>query len=207
MMQNDTIAAIATPNAAGGISMIRISGPKAVQIADKIFQPLSGQPLSERKGYTGAYGTAYDEQGEIDNLIAFVYRAPKSYTGEEVVELSCHGGIIVTRRLLRAVLDAGARLADPGEFTKRAFLNGKMTLTQAESVMDLVNSQSEQDARCAVDLDGERIYNGWGRLGSGWLPNPPISPHGSTSRRRTSTRSSSLFCGGSCWRSRESSRS
>lgn len=155
MMQNDTIAAIATPNAAGGISMIRISGPKAVQIADKIFQPLSGQPLSERKGYTGAYGTAYDEQGEIDNLIAFVYRAPKSYTGEEVVELSCHGGIIVTRRLLRAVLDAGARLADPGEFTKRAFLNGKMTLTQAESVMDLVNSQSEQAARCAVAaLDG-----------------------------------------------------
>ncbi len=155
MIHNDTIAAIATPNAAGGISMIRISGPEAVLTADKFFRSFSGRPLGERKGYTGAYGTAYDKQGEIDNLIAFVYHAPKSYTGEEVVELSCHGGIIVTRRLLRAVLDSGARLAEPGEFTKRAFLNGKMTLTQAESVMDLVNSQSEQAARCAVAaLDG-----------------------------------------------------
>lgn len=155
MTSNDTIAAIATPNAAGSVSVIRISGPEAVSTADRIFRPVSGRPLSTHKGYTGAYGTAFDAEGEIDNIIAFVYRAPKSYTGEEVVELSCHGGIIVTRRLLRAVLNSGARLAEPGEFTKRAFLNGKMTLTQAESVMDLVNSQSEQAARCAMTaLDG-----------------------------------------------------
>lgn len=154
-ISNDTIAAIATPNAVGGISMIRISGPEATEVADRVFRPVSEKTLKERKGYTGSYGTVFDAEGEIDNAVAFVYHAPKSYTGEEVVELSCHGGIIVTRRLLRAILDAGARLAEPGEFTKRAYLNGKITLTQAESVLDIVNSQSEQAARCAkTALDG-----------------------------------------------------
>jgi len=152
---HDTIAAISTPNAVGGISMIRISGDNAFSVAEAVFRPFSGKPLSSQKGYTGAYGAAFDKEGEIDNIVTFVYRNPKSYTGEDVVEMTCHGGIIVTRRLLRAVLSAGARLAEPGEFTKRAFLNGKMTLTQAESVMDIVNSQSEQAARCAMTaLDG-----------------------------------------------------
>ena len=128
---NETIAAIATPNAVGGLSVIRISGPEAIAVTDQIFRPVSGIPLCEHKGYTAAYGTAIDAAGEIDNTIAVVYRAPRSYTGENVVELSCRGGIIVTRRLLRAALDAGARLAEAGEFTKRAFLNGKMSLTQA----------------------------------------------------------------------------
>lgn len=152
---NETIAAISTPNAVGGISVIRVSGPDAVTISERVFEGISGKKLSSMKGYTAAYGKVYDREGEIDSAVALVYHAPKSYTGEDVVELSCHGGMIVTRRLLRSLLDAGARLAEPGEFTKRAFLNGKLSLTQAESVLDLINSQSEQAARCAVTaLDG-----------------------------------------------------
>ena len=155
MQEQNTIAAIATPNAMGGLSMIRISGDEAAAIADRVFRPVTGKPLSARKGYTGAYGTAADAEGEIDHVVAFLYRAPKSYTGEQVVEMTCHGGSIVTRRLLRAILAAGARLAEPGEFTKRAYLNNKMTLTQAESVLDIIESQSEQAARCALTaLDG-----------------------------------------------------
>lgn len=152
---SETIAAISTPNAVGGISVIRVSGPDAITVSERVFEGVSGKKLSSMKGYTAAYGKVYDREGEIDSAVALVYHGPKSYTGEDVVELSCHGGMIVTRRLLRSLLDAGARLAEPGEFTKRAFLNGKMSLTQAESVLDLINSQSEQAARCAVTaLDG-----------------------------------------------------
>lgn len=152
---SETIAAISTPNAVGGISVIRVSGPDAVTVSERVFEGVSGKKLSSMKGYTAAYGKVYDREGEIDSAVALVYHGPKSYTGEDVVELSCHGGMIVTRRLLRSLLDAGARLAEAGEFTKRAFLNGKMSLTQAESVLDLINSQSEQAARCAVTaLDG-----------------------------------------------------
>ncbi len=152
---SETIAAISTPNAVGGISVIRVSGPDAITVSERVFEGVSGKKLSSMKGYTAAYGKVYDKEGEIDSAVALVYHGPKSYTGEDVVELSCHGGMIVTRRLLRSLLDAGARLAEPGEFTKRAFLNGKMSLTQAESVLDLINSQSEQAARCAVTaLDG-----------------------------------------------------
>lgn len=152
---SETIAAISTPNAVGGISVIRVSGPDAITVSERVFEGVSGKKLSSMKGYTAAYGKVYDKEGEIDSAVALVYHGPKSYTGEDVVELSCHGGMIVTRRLLRSLLDAGARLAEAGEFTKRAFLNGKMSLTQAESVLDLINSQSEQAARCAVTaLDG-----------------------------------------------------
>lgn len=152
---SETIAAISTPNAVGGISVIRVSGPDAITVSERVFEGVSGKKLSSMKGYTAAYGKVYDREGEIDSAVALVYHGPKSYTGEDVVELSCHGGMIVTRRLLRSLLDAGARLAEAGEFTKRAFLNGKMSLTQAESVLDLINSQSEQAARCAVTaLDG-----------------------------------------------------
>ena len=152
---SETIAAISTPNAVGGISVIRVSGPDAITVSERVFEGVSGKKLSSMKGYTAAYGKVYDKEGEIDSAVALVYHGPKSYTGEDVVELSCHGGMIVTRRLLRSLLDAGARLAEPGEFTKRAFLNGKLSLTQAESVLDLINSQSEQAARCAVTaLDG-----------------------------------------------------
>lgn len=152
---SETIAAISTPNAVGGISVVRLSGETAFSVADRIFNGVSGAPLSSLKGYRAAYGELYDAQGRIDRGVALVFRAPKSYTGEDVVELSCHGGILLTRRVLRAALEAGARLAQPGEFTKRAFLNGKFSLTQAESVLDLIQSQNEQALNCSnAALDG-----------------------------------------------------
>lgn len=151
----ETIAAISTPNAVGGISVVRISGEEAFSVADCIFTAVSGRPLCDLQGYHAAYGELHDAEGKIDRGVALVFRAPKSYTGENVVELSCHGGIVLTRRVLRAAIEAGARLAQPGEFTKRAFLNQKLSLTQAESVLDLIQSQNEQALQCSnAALDG-----------------------------------------------------
>lgn len=144
-----TIAAIATPRAAGGISVVRISGDDAIAVAEKVFFPISGKKLSQYAGYTAAFGEIYDQKQQIDEGVALVFRAPKSYTGEDVVEISCHGGILVTEKVLRAVFKEGASPAGPGEFTKRAFLNGKMTLTQAEAVTDLINAESEKGLRAA----------------------------------------------------------
>ncbi len=150
-----TIAAVATPNAAGGLSVIRISGENAVEIADKVFKPSFRRSLSELSGYTAAYGKVVCGGEEIDEAVATVFLAPRSYTGENVVEISCHGGIYITRRVLRAVISAGARAADAGEFTKRAVLNGRLTLTQAEAVIDLINANSKSSARAAKNaLDG-----------------------------------------------------
>ncbi len=145
-----TIAAIATPAAAGGIGIIRISGQDAFEIADKVFRAKDCSPLSDAKGYTMKYGGVYESETLIDEALALVYRAPKSYTGEDVVELSCHGGIYVLNRVLRSVISCGAHAAAPGEFTKRAFLNGKLDLTQAQAVMDIVCAQGEQAARGAA---------------------------------------------------------
>lgn len=152
---SNTIAAIATPLALGGVSMIRISGDEAIKIADRIFHPSRCDSLQELEGYSASYGVVFDEQGAIDDGMALIYRAPKSYTGEDVVEISCHGGIYITKRVLRLVIEKGARLAGPGEFSKRAFLNGKLSLTQAESIMDLINSKSEQAMRSSrAQMDG-----------------------------------------------------
>ena len=129
MWENDTIAAISTPLAAGGIGVIRISGPKALEVGDKIFVPISGKPLWQHKGYTCAFGYVTDGAEKLDEAVASVFRAPKSYTGEDVVELSCHGGVFLLERVLQSALRHGAVLAGPGEFTKRAFVNGKMDLT------------------------------------------------------------------------------
>lgn len=155
-LQNETtIAAISTPLSVGGISVIRISGPDAIAVADRVFRAHSGMKLKDKKGYTAAYGAVYRDDKEIDTSVAVVYRAPKSYTGEDVVEISCHGGIYVTREVLRVVLDNGAVMAQPGEFTKRAFLNGKLSLTQAEAVIDMINSQNKQALNAAKSqLDG-----------------------------------------------------
>lgn len=147
---NDTIAAISTPQAAGGIGIVRISGSEATVIAERVFQAKNHKLLTQAKGYTAYYGHIYDRDTMIDEAIALVFKAPKSYTGEDVVELSCHGGLYIIKRVLRAVLDSGARLAEPGEFTRRAFENGKMSLTQAESVMDMIGAQGEQAARAAI---------------------------------------------------------
>ena len=143
-MGDRTIAAIATPLGEGGIGVIRISGENAIGAADKCFCAFSGKKLSMLDGYQAAYGIVTDAEGAtIDDAVALVFRAPKSYTGEDVVEISVHGGTVVTRQVLRRILECGATLATGGEFTKRAFLNGKLDLTKAESVMSLISARSE----------------------------------------------------------------
>ena len=151
-MNNTTIAAISTAQASAGISVIRISGDSAIEIADKIFKGKSNKPLCEMKGYTCALGQAFAGDEAIDECIATVFRAPHSYTGENVVEISCHGGVYVTARVLRALYDAGAQAAQAGEFTKRAFLNGKLDLIEAESVMDIISSRSKASAKAALNV-------------------------------------------------------
>ncbi len=152
---SDTIAAVSTPIASGGIGVIRISGDGAIALADKVFRATSGKPLSALKGYSAAHGRVHMKGEDIDECVALVFRAPKSYTGENTVEISCHGGIYVTNQVLRAVLSAGARPAEAGEFTKRAFLNGKMDLSEAEAVMSLISAQGQQGMKAAMTaLDG-----------------------------------------------------
>ena len=139
-----TICAISTPLAAGGISVIRISGEDALGVAEKVFEPQTCKDVGSMAGYTCAYGRIKDAQGRtVDDGVLTVFRAPRSYTGEDVCEISCHGGIYVTKKVLRLCLENGASLADRGEFTKRAFLNGKLSLTQAEAVMDTISAQGE----------------------------------------------------------------
>ena len=142
-MQTDTIAAISTPLGEGGVSTVRISGDNAFQIAKKVFKPQSNKDLEKMKGYTAAFGKVYDGDELLDDAVALVFRNPKSYTGEDTVEISVHGGTHLIRRVLRAVTSAGARLAEGGEFTKRAFLNGRIDLSKAEAVIDVIHSQNE----------------------------------------------------------------
>ena len=139
----DTIAAVSTAMAPGGIGIVRISGKEAFSIADKIFRGKRGKRLSEQEGNTIHYGWIEENGQAIDEVLAVVLRHPHSYTGEDTVEIDCHGGILAMNRILEAVLRAGARPADPGEFTKRAFLNGRMDLSQAEAVMDLIQARNE----------------------------------------------------------------
>ena len=154
-MENRTIAAIATPNAPGGIGTVRISGKNALEIAEKIFRPVSGNALTESKGYRAYFGDVYDNNEKIDEAVCLVFRAPSSYTGEDTAEISCHGGLYITKRVLRAALDAGALPAEAGEFTKKAFLNGKLDLAAAESVMSLIGASGKQAATAALNtLDG-----------------------------------------------------
>ncbi|MBQ8296589.1 MAG: tRNA uridine-5-carboxymethylaminomethyl(34) synthesis GTPase MnmE [Ruminococcus sp.] len=147
-----TIAAISTPNAPGGIAVIRISGDDAINIAERIFKPAGKKRVSEMPGYTCAYGAAYDSEERLDDCILTVFRAPHSYTGEDAAEISCHGGLYVTKRILRAALNNGAENAGPGEFTKRAFLNGKLDLTQAEAVMDIISARGQRELKMAENL-------------------------------------------------------
>ncbi|MBQ4603737.1 MAG: tRNA uridine-5-carboxymethylaminomethyl(34) synthesis GTPase MnmE [Clostridia bacterium] len=154
-MENRTIAAIATPNAPGGIGIVRISGDNALEIASRIFRPVSGKALTDSKGYRAYFGDVYDNNEKIDEAVCLVFRAPSSYTGEDTAEISCHGGLYITKRVLRAALDAGAFPAEAGEFTKRAFLNGKLDLAAAESVMSLIGASGKQAATAALNtLDG-----------------------------------------------------
>lgn len=154
----ETVCAIATPPAVGGISVVRISGERAFDVAERVFKPVSGRKITEMRGYTAAYGRIYDNGQRLDDGVVLVFRAPNSYTGEDVCEISCHGGIYVTRRLLTACLKAGASPAGAGEFTKRALLNGKMSLTQAEAVVDIISAQGEQSLACSNAQRGGALF-------------------------------------------------
>jgi tRNA modification GTPase len=146
----DTIAAVATPAGRGGIGIVRVSGPKVPQIADKVIGQLPEIGKADFRSFRDAHGERVDEG------IALYFQAPHSYTGEAVLELQGHGGPVVTQIVLEAVLDAGARLAEPGEFTRRAFLNGRIDLAQAEAVADLIDAASREAARSALrSLSGE----------------------------------------------------
>lgn len=150
-----TIAAIATGGGTGGISVIRISGEKALEIAEKVFKPARNMKISDMKGYTACYGGIYDKESKLDDGILLVFRAPHSFTGEDTAEITCHGGVLITRRVLRACLAAGADMAQAGEFTRRALMAGKLTLTQAEAIADMINSKSDQYLKCAAaQMDG-----------------------------------------------------
>ena len=156
---SQVIAAISTPAGPGAVGIVRLSGEGCRQVADRLFRSVTpGKTLSGLRGYTGCLGRTFDDQGEIDEAVAYVYEAPRSYTGEEVVELCCHGSGYLLGRVLEACLRQGARLAEPGEFTKRAFLNGKMSLDEAESVMDIIGSTSAQAARAALSARDGALF-------------------------------------------------
>jgi tRNA modification GTPase len=139
-----TIAAVATPRGTGGLSVIRISGENALNVARRVFKPLGENKHGKLNSHTAVYGNIFDGKEKLDDGIMTVFFAPDSYTGENVAEIACHGGIYVTDRVLSACISAGAKLAGAGEFTKRALLNGKISLTQAESVIDIINSHNKQ---------------------------------------------------------------
>ena len=163
--ENDTIAAISTPVGQGGIGIVRISGPLSLDIADRIFRPKKAGPPSTARHASLLYGHIINpsDNSIMDEVLLSVMRSPNSYTKEDVVEINCHGGIISVRRTLEIALAQGARLADPGEFTKRAFLSGRINLTQAEAVFDIISARTEESVRIALDqLQGglsEKLWN------------------------------------------------
>ncbi len=163
MYKEDTIAAISTPIGIGGIGVIRVSGKKAIKIADEVFTAKNKQHLTQVSSHTVHFGyivrkdkensfskTEKDKNEIIDEVLVAIMRAPHSYTGEDVVEISCHGGIVPLRRVISLIFEKGAQPASPGEFTKRAFLNGRVDLTQAEAIYDIINAKTETSLQIAV---------------------------------------------------------
>lgn len=159
MKEFDTIAAVATSQGEGGIAIIRISGKEALKIASKIFVGKSGRNLDDIKSYTMRYGHIVDIDSKevIDEVIVSFMKGPKSFTAEDTVEVNCHGGVVATNRVLEEVIKAGARVAEPGEFTKRAFLNGRIDLSQAEAVIDIIRAKTELSMKSAVAQSEGRI--------------------------------------------------
>lgn len=153
-----TICAISTAQAVGGISLIRLSGEKAVAIADELFVSFDGKRVSDMQGHTCKYGKIVFDGEVLDDVLLTVFIAPRSYTGEDTVEISCHGGLYVTKRVLRACIEKGAEPAAAGEFTKRAFLNGKLSLTEAEGVADIISAQGESTLKSAHLMHEGELY-------------------------------------------------
>ncbi|WP_294341967.1 tRNA uridine-5-carboxymethylaminomethyl(34) synthesis GTPase MnmE [uncultured Clostridium sp.] len=152
MKEFDTIAAVATAVGEGSVSIIRVSGEEALKIAKKIFRGVRGKSIEDIKPYTMRYGSIIDNETDekIDEVILSYMKGPKSFTAEDTIEINCHGGVIATKRVLDAVIKNGARIAEPGEFTKRAFLNGRIDLSQAEAVMDIINAKTEVSMKSAL---------------------------------------------------------
>lgn len=152
MFREDTIAAVATAVGEGGIGIVRLSGPEAVAVANAVFRGVRGRPVFDQQSFKAAYGHIVDPASgqAVDEVLLLVMREPHSYTREDVVEIHCHGGPLPLRRILGLVLAAGARLAEPGEFTKRAFLNGRLDLSQAEAVVDVIRAKTDASLRMAV---------------------------------------------------------
>ena len=151
------IAAVSTPPGKGGVAIIRMSGEGAFEIAERVFFPISGRSFSEYEPRLQVYGHIVEDGERIDDVLATRFPAPHSYTGEDTVEIGCHGGILVTRTVLEALLRAGARVAEAGEFTRRAFINGRLSLTEAEAISDLLEARSREQIRLAGDGARSRL--------------------------------------------------
>ena len=166
----DTIAAISTPYGKGGIAVLRISGSEAIEVAERVFAPRSRKPLSQYSSNRAIYGSIFgyknQEKIQIDDGIAVLFRAPASFTGEDTVEISCHGGVLLTQRVLESILASGARMAEAGEFTRRAYVNGKMSLTGAEALGELLSASTDDQISLArsglsgrLSTESDAIYN------------------------------------------------
>ena len=152
---DNTIAAISTPVGAGGIAIVRMSGKDSIFILEKVFKPFGGKKVADLKSHTVTYGHIVDDEKIIDEVLVIFMKGPKSYTREDVVEINCHGGIKVVKSVLNTLIKYGADMAMPGEFTKRAFLNGRIDLSQAEAVIDLINAKTELSERASINrLEG-----------------------------------------------------
>jgi len=162
----DTIAAISTPHGKGGIGVIRVSGTEAIKIADCIFSPYSRQSLLHSRGYSIHLGTIIINDIKIDEVIVLVFRAPRSYTGEDIVEFQCHGGVLVLEQILRGLVDNGARLATAGEFTRRAVVNGRISLSEAEGISEIISAVSKQGEQAAFALSKGSLYRETERMKS-----------------------------------------
>ena len=165
MIQFDegTIVALSTPVGTGGVAVIRMTGPQALEIADKVFVSAFGKKLSKAESHKALYGwivepsKSEDADEKIDEVLALVMRAPRTFTGEDTVEINCHGGMYICNRIIQALIAAGAQMAEPGEFSKRAFLNGRMDLTKAEAVMDMISAQTSYSLKAAVNQLGGNL--------------------------------------------------
>lgn len=159
MNKNETIAAIATHLSESGISIIRVSGPDAFYIGDSVFKGVDGGKVSLYKSHTIHYGFIYDKEEIVDEVMLSIMKAPKSYTTEDTIEINCHGGLLITQKVLEIVIKNGARLALPGEFTKRAFLNGRIDLTKAEAIMDVISADNNLALKASMNHLRGDIYN------------------------------------------------
>ncbi len=164
-----TIAAVSTPPGKGGVAVIRISGEGALDIVGKVFAPMSGRALTDYPARTQVYGYVVDGEEKIDDVLAAYFPAPRSYTGEDTVEICCHGGIAVTRTVLETVLSAGARYAEAGEFTRRAFINGTLSLTEAEAIGNLLEAKGREQIKLSALPARERLNNKIGEIRSALL--------------------------------------